>query len=199
MLREYYISSDLGLCSAIVHAKSRYCLIRAIIKALFTINCSLGEAEIEVSTRNDRRLAVALPNSLAYRRVDDLIFTPHVFKPLQMSNLRGRGGHCYDEFKTLLIGGRNRAYRQGFTLRSLRRFSRARSSGLAKAMGRLDFSGLCGPRNCNRNRTTYNESGSNRIARRCRREPFGRGVSPHHISPFLDTTPTLRRRHLCAA
>jgi len=199
ILRESYNYSYAADSSGFVHPKYRYCLICAIIKALFTINRSLGEAEIDELSRNDRRLAVASPNGVAYRQVDDPILTPQILTPLQISDFHRHRGYFGHELEALHIDGGNRACGQSSALWRLRRFSGARASGLAKTLGRLDISGLCRLWHRNRNRSTYNEHRPNRIARRHRREPFGHRAAARYFSLFLDTTPTLRRRHLCAA
>jgi len=163
------------------------------------MNYSLGEAEIYVLTRNDRRLAVASPNRVLYRRVDDPNFSPQILSPLQISDIRRHCGDSRDEFETLRLGGRDRKYRQSYALRSLRHIGRARAFGVAKALGRMDIFRLCDFRHWNRNRPTYNGCGPIRVTRRHGREPFGHRVTSCNISLFLDTTSTLRRRHLCAA
>ena len=199
VLPESYNYSHAVHSSGFVHPKYRYCLICAIFKALFTINRSLGEAEIDVLSRNDRRLAVASPNGVAYRHGDDAIFTPQILTAVQISELRRDRGYSRHELEALNTNGRGRACGQSSALWRIRRFIGTRASGLAKTLGRLDISGLCSFWHRNRNRPTYNECGPNRIARRHRREPFGHRAASRHFSLFLDTTPTLRRRHLCAA
>ena len=135
-----------------------------------------------------------MPKGVAYSHVDDQIFTS-----LQISDFRRSRGHSGHELETRRLGGRDSAYRQSSAFGRLRRLSKPGAFGLAKALGWMDISGPCDVWHWDRSRTTHDESGADGVPRRYCREPFRRRVTPHIFSLLLDTTPTLRRRHLCAA
>lgn len=145
-------------------------------------------------TQNDLIIAVATTGRSSYRQADD-----QDISIIQNSNTCRFGGRIGDEPASIHQCGQYFTYRQAIAFGGLRGSSGIKPNRLAQNLGRMAVSFLGCFRNRNRNSSTHDGAGPNRLPSRHLRKFDWRWDRAGIVPYSMDTTPTLRRRYSCAA